>query len=108
MKQRSTEKTQPPGRTKRARTRSHFARALFCLAAALVLSLAAAASVRAQEDQLTADMSVEKTGAFEAVAGQSVFYTITLTNIGTTDATNVVLTDNVPANTTPFSFTQES
>jgi uncharacterized repeat protein (TIGR01451 family) len=108
MKQQNTENAQAAARTKTSGVgRGHLARALFCMVAALCIGASAASNTRAQ-NELPADMSVEKMGPFEAAAGQTISYTITLTNIGTTNATNVVLTDNVPANTTPLSFTQAS
>ncbi|HLL72061.1 MAG TPA: hypothetical protein VK363_11540 [Pyrinomonadaceae bacterium] len=107
MKQRSGESSHAAARSERTGVRGHLARTLFCVAAALLMA-ASAGSAYAQEGELTADMSVEKTGPFEAVAGQNISYTITLTNIGTTDSNNVVLTDNIPANTTAVSFTQDS
>ncbi|HJR09306.1 MAG TPA: hypothetical protein VJ842_18750 [Pyrinomonadaceae bacterium] len=108
MKQQNTENLHAATWTKTSGVRGHLAHALFCMVAALFIVASAASSARAQEDEVFANMSVEKTGPFEAVAGQTISYTITLTNFGTTDATNVVLTDNVPANTTPVSFTQDS
>lgn len=108
MKQQNRENSQAATRTKPSGVRGHLARTLFCVIAALVL-VAAASNAHAQEEEpLTADMSVQKTGPSEAVTGQNISYTITLTNIGTTDSNNVVLTDNIPANTTAVSFTQDS
>jgi uncharacterized repeat protein (TIGR01451 family) len=43
-----------------------------------------------------ADLSVTKTGPATIAAGQTATYTITLTNLGPSDAANVVLTDAVP------------
>lgn len=108
MKQQSRESSPSATRTKRTGVRGHLACALFYLVAALALGVTAAGSAYAQEGELTADMSVEKSGPAEGVAGQNISYTITLTNIGTTDSNNVVLTDNIPANTTAVSFTQTS
>jgi uncharacterized repeat protein (TIGR01451 family) len=55
-----------------------------------------------------ADLTVLKTGPATVTAGQSVIYTVTITNSGPNDAQNVVLTDVVPANSTPFGFSQQS
>ena len=47
-----------------------------------------------------ADLALSKTGSGSAIAGQTLTYTLTLLNHGPTTATNVVVTDPVPANTT--------
>jgi uncharacterized repeat protein (TIGR01451 family) len=52
-----------------------------------------------------ADLSVTKTGPATAVAGQNISYTITAANAGPNDASNVVLNDALPANTTFQSLT---
>jgi uncharacterized repeat protein (TIGR01451 family) len=44
----------------------------------------------------SADVSVAKTGDATVVAGNDVTYTITVTNNGPSDASNVVLTDTLP------------
>lgn len=47
------------------------------------------------------DLSVTKTASSQTpVIGQNLTYTITVTNNGTADATNVVVTDNLPASVT--------
>src|SRR5262249_36835097 len=48
----------------------------------------------------TANLAVSKTASANPTEGGDVTYTITVTNNGTTDASNVVLTDMVPAGTT--------
>jgi len=53
-----------------------------------------------------ADLAVTKTGPSTATAGGTVTYTVTVTNEGPSDATNVSLTDAVPANATFASRTQ--
>jgi uncharacterized repeat protein (TIGR01451 family)/fimbrial isopeptide formation D2 family protein len=50
--------------------------------------------------QLSMTKSVAVVGGGVAQAGGELEYTITITNIGTVDATNVVLTDPIPANST--------
>ena len=47
-----------------------------------------------------ADVAVLKTGGTNVLAGGAVTYTITATNAGPSTATNVVVKDNLPANTT--------
>ena len=66
-----------------------------------VFLLAAPAVLRAQ---CSADVSVDKTGPPEAVAGQTITYDVTIENHGPDLATGVVVTDVVPANTTFVSF----
>ncbi|HEY0160209.1 MAG TPA: hypothetical protein VGF28_23185 [Thermoanaerobaculia bacterium] len=56
----------------------------------------------------TATLAVAKSGPATAAAGTDVTYTITVTNNGPSDATNVTLTDAVPAQTSFVSFTQTS
>ena len=56
----------------------------------------------------TADVSITKTGPPAAAAGGTLSYTVVVTNNGTSDAQNVVMTDAVPANTTFVSETQNS
>lgn len=53
----------------------------------------------------SADLVVEKTGTASVVAGNDVTYTITVTNEGPSDASNVVLTDTPPAGTSMVSNT---
>ena len=48
----------------------------------------------------SADLSVTKTAAASVVAGTSLTYTITVSNAGPSDASNVVVTDTLPAGTT--------
>jgi len=56
-----------------------------------------------------ADLAVTKTDSPDPViAGTNLTYTLTLSNVGPSDAQNVVLSDLVPANTTFVSFTQDS
>ncbi len=46
------------------------------------------------------DLKVTKTGAASVVAGSNLTYTITVTNLGPNNATNVLVTDTLPTNTT--------
>ncbi len=55
-----------------------------------------------------ADLFVQKSGPAGAAPDTDVTFTITLGNAGSTAATNVVLTDNLPAPLTFVSFTQTS
>ncbi|HET7437677.1 MAG TPA: DUF11 domain-containing protein [Thermoanaerobaculia bacterium] len=55
-----------------------------------------------------ADLSVVKSGAATATAGQNYTYTIDVANNGPSDAANVTLTDTLPANATFVSVTQNS
>lgn len=56
-----------------------------------------------------ADLAVTKTdGTDPILAGSSEPYTVTLTNNGPNDASDVVLTDVLPAGMTPVSFAQQS
>ncbi|GEM_PF-702097 len=48
----------------------------------------------------SADLAVTKTGPATANAGQSVTYTLSVTNNGPTDAQNVMVTDTLPADET--------
>ncbi len=54
----------------------------------------------------SADLTVTKTAPAAASAGTDLTYTITVTNDGPSDATNVSLTDALPAQTTFVSMTQ--
>jgi uncharacterized repeat protein (TIGR01451 family) len=54
------------------------------------------------------DLVVTKTGQANGTAGQTLTYTLTITNNGFVTATGVALTDIVPTNTTFQSFTQTS
>jgi uncharacterized repeat protein (TIGR01451 family) len=54
----------------------------------------------------SADVSVAKTGPAAALAGSNVTYTITLQNLGPSDAASVTLTDVLPAGTTFVSESQ--
>jgi len=56
----------------------------------------------------SADLQVTKSGPAAVTAGNNITYNITLTNNGPTDASNVSLTDALPANTTFVSATQNS
>ena len=47
-----------------------------------------------------ADIAVLKSGLTNVAAGNAIAYTITVTNMGPLTATNVVLTDLMPSNTT--------
>src|SRR4029077_3170893 len=47
---------------------------------------------------LQADLAITKTGPASVVAGTNVVYTITVTNIGPSDAAGVVVSDATPAN----------
>jgi len=55
-----------------------------------------------------ADLSITKTGPATATAGTNVTYTLTLANLGPSDAQNPVLLDNIPAGETFVSITQTS
>lgn len=48
----------------------------------------------------TADIQVQKTGPATAVAGRTINYTITVNNVGPTNAANVNIADQVPAGIT--------
>jgi len=54
------------------------------------------------------DMAVLKTGPAQAAAGGDVAYTITVVNLGSIGASDVVLTDPAPADTTFVSLSQDS
>lgn len=56
----------------------------------------------------SADLSVAKTAPAAAVAGSNVTYTITLQNLGPSDAASVTLTDVLPAGTAFVSESQTS
>ncbi len=45
----------------------------------------------------TADLSIQKSGPASVVRGQTILYTITVANAGPAIATNVVVTDQIPA-----------
>ena len=47
-----------------------------------------------------ADLAVSKTGPASVIVGSNVIYTITLTNMGPSTASGVVVTDSLPANVT--------
>ena len=53
-----------------------------------------------------ADVKVTKTGPMTAIAGNQIVYTITVSNVGGVDASNVVLSDTLPAGTTFVSQSQ--
>ena len=55
---------------------------------------------------VSADLAVTKSGPAAATAGTNVTYTVTVTNNGPSTATNVTLTDTLPAGTTFVSTTQ--
>ncbi|MET0921137.1 MAG: DUF11 domain-containing protein [Acidimicrobiia bacterium] len=55
------------------------------------------ADVRVYEDDTDTTLDIEKTSAPDATVGGPVTYTITVNNTGPHDATNVVVTDAVPA-----------
>ena len=50
--------------------------------------------------QTSADLGAGKTAPQQGVAGQNITYNITFGNAGPSDAVNVRITDNIPANTT--------
>lgn len=50
-----------------------------------------------------ADVSISKTGPANAVIGDQVFYTITVTNTSGRTVNNIVVTDVIPLNIQPFS-----
>ncbi|MEA2126047.1 MAG: hypothetical protein QOI80_2829, partial [Solirubrobacteraceae bacterium] len=56
----------------------------------------------------SANMSVTATGPAAATAGSQISYTLTLANSGPDDAHYVVLTDDLPADTTFVSFVQDT
>lgn len=56
----------------------------------------------------SANLTVTKTAPATVVAGTTLTYTITASNAGPSNATNVSLTDTLPANTTFASVTQTS
>ena len=56
-------------------------------------------------DSLDADLSVTKVGPATAAPGTDIFYTVTYTNNGPATATNVTMTDTLPAGETFVSFT---
>ena len=58
-----------------------------------------------QNDEGTADVSITKTGPASTLRDQDVTYTITVTNNGPSTASNVVVTDVLPAGTTFVSAT---
>jgi uncharacterized repeat protein (TIGR01451 family) len=58
-----------------------------------------------QNDEGTADVSITKTGPANVQSGDPVTYTITVTNNGPSTASNVVVTDVIPTNTTFVSAT---
>ena len=70
--------------------------------AGLALSLTSAAEARAQTPTPTptADLTVTKSGDEAARVGGTITYNLVVTNGGPDTATNVVLTDAIPANTT--------
>lgn len=53
-------------------------------------------SISATSTVVGPEVSLSKTGATEAVLGQTVNYSLTVTNSGNIDLTNVALTDNLP------------
>ncbi|HYH10201.1 MAG TPA: hypothetical protein VEK11_24345 [Thermoanaerobaculia bacterium] len=55
-----------------------------------------------------ADLAVTKDGPATVTAGTNATYTVSLSNLGPSDATSVSLTDAAPANTTFVSATQNS
>ncbi len=57
------------------------------------------------DDGPIADLSIAKTGPSQVTVGQNVEYTITVTNSGPQDASNVVVTDVIPTGTTFVSAT---
>lgn len=58
--------------------------------------------------QIAADIAASQTAAAMVAAGGNLTYTITITNNGPADATNVALTDTLPANTTFVAVRQSS
>ena len=48
----------------------------------------------------TVDLSIQKTGQPSITRGQTLFYTLTVGNAGTVQATNVVVTDQIPSGLT--------
>ena len=55
-----------------------------------------------------ADVSITKSGPPAATAGANITYTVSVSNAGPTDATNVTITDPLPANTSFVSATYTS
>lgn len=56
----------------------------------------------------SADLTVVKNGPATVTAGNTVTYTVTASNVGPSNASNVSLTDTLPPNTTFVSVTQNS
>jgi uncharacterized repeat protein (TIGR01451 family) len=52
-----------------------------------------------------ADIQIQKTGPGTAVAGNTIAYTITVTNAGPSDASNINVVDNIPAGLNNVSWT---
>ncbi|HYK00647.1 MAG TPA: hypothetical protein VE974_02760 [Thermoanaerobaculia bacterium] len=65
-------------------------------------------STASTEIGANADLVVTKTAAAAATAGSDLTYTVTVTNAGPSDAMNVTLTDELPAQTTFVSAEQTS
>jgi uncharacterized repeat protein (TIGR01451 family) len=86
---------------------SRWTLALAC-ATALVGSAALRALPAAGQEEPSADLSVAKLGPDKTPADTDISYSITVTNNGLDDSDNVTLDDNVPANTTFVSATQNS
>lgn len=57
---------------------------------------------------VTADLALAKTGPATVVAGDTISYTVTVTNNGVSDAQNVLLTDPLPVGTTFVSLLQST
>ncbi|MBV9929162.1 MAG: DUF11 domain-containing protein [Acidobacteria bacterium] len=86
----------------RRAARSRLPQAALILLGGLALILNAAPAARAQTPTPTpvADITVTKSGSETARIGGTIIYNISVTNGGPDTATNVVLTDPIPAHTT--------
>ncbi|HEX2831887.1 MAG TPA: IPTL-CTERM sorting domain-containing protein [Thermoanaerobaculia bacterium] len=73
-----------------------------------VLSLAAALLLTPLAFAQSADLLTEKTGPAESAPGSDVPYTVTVTNLGPDNATDVTLNDPIPGGMTFVSATQNS
>lgn len=71
-------------------------------------SVATATFVVRNPTVATADLSITKSGPGETSAGASIFYAVSVYNLGPDAAQNVRVTDVTPANTTFVSATQNS
>jgi uncharacterized repeat protein (TIGR01451 family) len=91
-----------PSQPSRQARRGRLLHAAFILLGGLALLLSVPVAARAQEPTPTpsADISVTKSGNEAAPVGGTITYNLVVSNGSTDTATNVVLTDVIPANTT--------